>query len=128
MINQEIAQVFERMSHVLAFKGEDRFRVLAYDRAATSLRDFEGDLAATANAGKLDDIPGIGKDLSEMIEEYLQTHHISRFEKECRGVPNELIDLMFIPGLGPKTLAQLHKKFHIKGFKDLKRLLDSGAP
>ncbi|HSB11169.1 MAG TPA: DNA polymerase/3'-5' exonuclease PolX [Blastocatellia bacterium] len=127
MINEEIAQVFERMSNVLAFKGADRFRVLAYDRAATSLRDFEGDLAATAAAGKLDDIPGIGKDLSEMIQEYLKTHRIRRFERECRGIPDGLIDLMDVPGLGPKTLALLHKQFHIKGFEDLKRTLDSGA-
>ena len=42
------------MSHVLAFKGADRFRVPAYERGAASLRDFEGDLAATAEAGKLD--------------------------------------------------------------------------
>lgn len=43
MINEEIAQIFEKMSHVPAFKGADRFCVLAYDRAATSLRDFESD-------------------------------------------------------------------------------------
>jgi DNA polymerase (family 10) len=127
MINEEIAQVFEKMSHVLAFKGADRFRVLAYDRAATSLRDFEGDLAATAEAGKLDDIPGIGKDLSEMIQEYIKTHRVRRYERECRGIPDGLIDLMNVPGLGPKTLAQLYKKFHIKGFEDLKRTLDCGA-
>jgi DNA polymerase (family 10) len=127
MINEEIAQIFEKMSRVLAFKGADRFRVLAYDRAATSLRDFEGDLAATARAGKLDDIPAIGKDLSEMIEEYIKTHRVRRFERECRGIPDGLIDLMNVPGLGPKTLAQLYKRFHIQGFEDLKRTLEGGA-
>lgn len=127
MINEEIATIFEQMSRVLAFKRADRFRVLAYDRAATSLRDFKGDLAATAEAGKLDDIPGIGKDLSEMIQEYIKTHRVRRYERECRGIPDGLIHLMNVPGLGPKTLAQLHKKFHIKGFEDLKRTLDCGA-
>lgn len=127
MINEEIAQIFERMSLVLAFKGADRFRVLAYGRAATSLRDFEGDLAATAEAGKLEDIPGIGKDLSEMIQEYIRTRRVRRYERERRGLPEGLIDLMNVPGLGPKTLAQLYKKFHIKGFEDLKRTLDLGA-
>jgi len=127
MVNEEIAQIFERMSRVLAFKGADRFRILAYDRAASSLRDVKGDLTAIAEAGTLDDIPGIGKDLAEMIQEYIKTHHIQRYEKECRGIPGGLIDLMSIPGLGPKTLAGLHKKFHIKGFEDLKRVLDRGA-
>lgn len=48
MINEEIAQIFEKMSHVPAFKGADRFCVLAYDRAATSLRDFESDKVVRA--------------------------------------------------------------------------------
>lgn len=127
MINEEIARIFEKMSRVLAFKGADRFRVLAYDRAATSLRDLDEDLESIAARGKLDEIPGIGKDLSEMIQEYIKTGRIRRFEAERRGIPDELIELMYIPGLGPKTLALLHKRLHIRGFEDLKRALDSGA-
>jgi DNA polymerase (family 10) len=127
MINAEIAQVFEKMSLVLAFKNADRFRVLAYDRAATSLRDLKDDLATLAEEDKLEEIPGIGKDLSEMIQEYIKTHRIRRYERECREIPEGLIDLMTIPGLGPKTLALIHKKCHIKGFEDLKRALDSGV-
>ncbi len=127
MINEEIADIFEKMARVLAFKGEDRFRILAYERAARSLRDLEEDLTSIAQAGKLEDIPGIGHDLSEMIQEYIKTGRIRRFEREHRGVPDELIELMSIPGLGPKTLALLHKKFRIKDFEGLKRLIDSGA-
>jgi len=127
VINQEIAQVFENMSRVLTFKNADRFRVLAYDRAAASLRDLEVDLATVAEEDKLEEIPGIGHDLSEMIQEYITSHHIRRYERECRDIPDGLIDLMTIPGLGPKTLALIHKKCHIKGFEDLKRALDSGA-
>jgi DNA polymerase (family X) len=127
MINEEIATIFERMSRVLAFKGADRFRILAYDRAARSLRDLEDDLTSIAQAGNLDDIPGIGKDLAEMIDEYIRTRRIRRFDQERRKVPDELIDMMDIPGLGPKTLALLHERLHIKGFEDLKRALDSGA-
>jgi len=127
MINEEIAQIFAKMSRVLAFKNADRFRVLAYDRAANSLRDLKDDLAAIAEAGKLDDIPGVGKDLAGMIEEYIETHRIKRYEQERRGIPDGLIDLMNVPGLGPKTLALLHKKLHIRGFEDLERALNSGA-
>ena len=71
MINEEVARIFERMAHVLAFKGEDRFRVMAYERAAVSIRDLKEDLSSIAKAGKLEEIPGIGKDLSEMIAEYV---------------------------------------------------------
>jgi DNA polymerase (family 10) len=127
MINEEIAEIFEKMARVLALKGEDRFRVLAYERAAASLRDLEEDLTSIAKAGKLEQIPGIGKDLAAMINEYIETHRIRRYEQERRGVPDELIELIDIPGLGPKTLALLHRKLHIKNFEDLKRVIDSGA-
>jgi DNA polymerase (family 10) len=127
MINEEIATIFENMSRVLSFKGGDRFRIMAYQRAALSLRDLKEDLATIAKEGRLKDIAGIGTDLAAMIEEYIEKKRISRYDRERKGIPDELINLMSIPGLGPKTLATLHKKLHITGFEDLKRALDSGA-
>ena len=54
-----------------------------------------------------------------MIEEYIKTKRIRRCEQERKGIPDELIDLMSIPGLGPKTPAALHKKHHSTSFEDL---------
>ena len=127
MLNEEVSRLFERMARVLAFRGKDRFRIMAYERAAVSIRDLEEDLASIAKAGKLEDIPGIGRDLSKMIEEYVRTGTIKRYERECKGIPPGLIDLMSIPGLGPKTLAVLHKKRRISGLDDLKQALDQSA-
>ncbi len=127
MINQEIAEIFDRMARALSFKGKDRFRALAYERAAGSLRGWKQDLTALAREKKLQDIPGIGQDLSEMIEEYIETGHIRRCEQELNDVPEELLELMDIPGLGPKTLALLEKKFKIKNLSDLKRLIENGS-
>jgi DNA polymerase (family 10) len=127
MVNEEIAEIFDRMARVLAFKGKDRFRALAYDRAASSLRGLEQDLTEMARAKKLEEIPGIGHDLSGMIEEYIKTGHIRRCEQEIGSIPAELTEMLDIPGLGPKTLALLHKKYRIKSFADLRRLIDSGA-
>jgi len=127
MINEDIARIFERMARVLAFKGEDRFRIMAYERAAVSIRDLEEDLASIAEQGKLEDIPGIGKDLSEMIGEYVRTRKIKRYELECKGIPEGLIELMSIPGLGPKTLALLHEKFRVNCLDDLKSCLEKAA-
>jgi DNA polymerase (family X) len=127
MLNEEIARIFERMSRVLAFKSKDRFRIMAYERAAVSIRDLEQDLAAIAQQGKLEEIPGIGHDLSEMIDEYVHTRKIKRYEQECKGIPPGLIDLMSIPGLGPKTLALLHKKFRVSCLDDLESCLETAA-
>jgi DNA polymerase (family 10) len=100
---------------------------LAYERAAGSLRGIEQDLTALARQEKLRDIPGIGPDLSEMIKEYIESGRIRRCEQELRDVPDELLELMDIPGLGPKTLALLDKKFHIKNADDLERLIENGS-
>jgi DNA polymerase (family 10) len=127
MINQEIAEIFDRMARALSFKGKDRFRALAYERAAGSLRGVEQDLTALARDEKLQDIPGIGHDLSEMIKEYIETGRIRRCEQELRDLPNELLEMMNIPGLGPRTLALLAKEFHIKNIDDLKRLIKNGS-
>jgi DNA polymerase (family 10) len=127
MLNEEVARIFENMARVLAFKGEDRFRIGAYERAAVSLRDLNEDLAKIAEAGTLKEIPGIGHDLAEMIEEYVKNRSIRRYEQECRGIPKGLIELMAIPGLGPKTLALLHKRCRVKDFESLKQAIDKGT-
>lgn len=98
MLNEEIARIFERMARVLAFKGQDRFRIMAYERAAISIRGLKEDLAAIAEKGTLQEVPGIGKDLPEMIEEYIAMQAMKRYTRECKGIPEERIDLMSIPG------------------------------
>jgi DNA polymerase (family X) len=126
MINEEIAAIFENMSRILAFKGANRFRSLAYERAARSLRDTEDDLSELARAGKIAEIPGIGQDLAGKIEEYIKTKQIRQYDEERRGIPEGLITLMDISGLGPKTLALLYEKYQIKDLDDLRRLLSAG--
>jgi DNA polymerase (family 10) len=127
MVNREIAEIFDRMARTLSFKDKDRFRALAYERAAGSLRGLDQDLTSFASKKELEKIPGIGHDLAEMIEEYIETGRIRRCEREMRGVSDELLEMMDIPGLGPKTLALLHKKFRIKNVGELRRLIEKGS-
>ncbi len=126
MVNEEIANLFERMAHVLAFREADRFRIIAYERAAASIRQAE-DVAVLAREGRLGEIPGVGEDLSSMICEYLKSGKIRKYEQACKGMPAELIDLMSIPGLGPKTVAVLRRRLKVGCIDDLKRAIDSGA-
>jgi len=127
MLNEDVARIFENMARVLAFKGQDRFRITAYERAAVALRDLDQDLAVVSAAGNLKKIPGIGHDLAEMIEEYVKTRSIRRYERECRGIPEGLIELMAIPGLGPKTLALLHRRCRVKDLESLRKAIDKGT-
>ena len=127
MVTREIAAIFDRMARTLAFKGKNRFRALDYERAAVSLKSLDQDLTSLASKKELETIPGIGHDLAEMIEEYIETGRIRRCELEMRSVSDELLEMMDIPGLGPKTLALLHKKFRIKNVNDLSRLIEKGS-
>lgn len=121
-VGEEIASIFDRMAKVLAFKNAHRFRILAYERGANSLRELDSErLKQMASEGRLDEIPAIGHDLSSMIDEYLRTGRIRRFDQERHGISDELIDLMGVPGLGPKTLALLHRKLKVNSLEDLHR-------
>ncbi|MBZ5506642.1 MAG: DNA polymerase/3'-5' exonuclease PolX [Acidobacteriia bacterium] len=125
--NEDIAHIFEKMSRVLSLKGQNLFRVLAYENAARSIRELDEDLAKVAADGKLEEISGIGKDLAGKIEEALRTGHIRECERECGRIPDSLLALFDVRGLGPKTIALLHKKFRVNTVEDLSRVLDSGA-
>jgi DNA polymerase (family X) len=124
--NEGIAAIFEKMSRVLALKGKDRFRILAYQKAAQSIRDLEKDLSEVAKAGKLEDVPGIGEDLAGKIVEGLRTGHIGQCERECGKIPDSLLTLFEVRGLGPKTIALVHRRYKVSDVEGLKGLLDSG--
>jgi DNA polymerase (family 10) len=125
--NEDIARIFEKMSRVLSLKAQNQFRILAYENAARSIRDLDEDLARIAAEGKLEEISGIGKDLAGKIEEGLRTGHIRECERECGRIPNSLLVLFDVRGLGPKTIALLHKKHHVNTVDDLVRVLGSNA-
>ena len=108
MKNREIAQIFERIADCLEFKGESTFRQIAYRRAARALTDLPEDIEEVCTRGDLKSVPGIGSGMAEKIEEYLKTGAIKRYEEASRGVPDQLVAMMRIQGLGPKTLKLLH--------------------
>ena len=125
--NEDIARIFEKMSRVLSLKGKNRFRILAYENAARSIRELDEDLAEIAAQQKLEEIAGIGKDLAEKIQEALRTGNIRACEREGGKIPDSLLMLFEIRGLGPKTISLLHKKFHVDSLDDLEHALASDA-
>lgn len=72
--NEDIVGIFEKMSRVLSLKGENRFRIIAYENAARSIRELDEDLPKIAAQGKLEEISGIGKDLAGKTARRAQRH------------------------------------------------------
>lgn len=124
--NAEVAHIFEKMARVLALKGKDRFRIIAYENAARALRELDHDLSELASKHQLEEIPGIGKDLANKIGEALLTGSVKQCERECRGVPDSLLQLFDVRGLGPKTIALLHRRYRINTVDQLTQVVESG--
>jgi DNA polymerase (family 10) len=127
MKNREVADLFDKRADVLEFEDENPFKVRAYRRASRIIGDLTQDIEEIAQSGKLKDVPGIGEGMAEKIEEYLKTGKVSKFEEARKGVSDELIALMDIPGMGPKTLSMFHKDRGINNLLQLEKALEDGS-
>jgi DNA polymerase (family 10) len=121
MKNKEIASLFQRMADLLEFKDENIFKINAYRKSARILNDLTTDIEEMVRSGELQHMPGIGKGTAEKILEYLSTGHIAKYEEMKKGIGDDLIALLGVPSLGPKTLAMLHKEMKINSLEDLQK-------
>ena len=127
MKNRTIATLFEKIAKLLELRGEDGFKVNAYRKAACVLKDTQQDIEMIWKAGDLGKLPGIGKALSKKIDEYLRTGRMTKYETLMSEVPAELLDLLELQNLGPKTLARAHEELGVRDLKDLKNALVDGS-
>jgi len=125
--NHDVAELLEKMAQVSEAAGEDRFKVIAYRRAATSVRNLEEDVEAVWKRGELEEIKYVGSAIAKKIDEYLRTGRLEALEKMERKVPTGTFELMKVPGIGPKTAFKLASSYHVKSVEDLRVGLASGA-
>jgi len=121
---REIAEIFDRMADILELLEENPFRIRAYRNAARNIGELSDDIEDIVERGELTKIPGIGPDLSEKIREFITTGKINDYEKLRKEIPEGLVGLLAIQGLGPKTVAKLNKELGVKNLEDLQRVLE----
>jgi DNA polymerase (family 10) len=121
--NQEIADLYKSLADILEITGEGVFRVNAYRRAARIIEDLSSDVADLVESGELLKIPGIGKGTADGVAEYLETGSMGRYDEARKSIPKGLVELLLVPGLGPKTIGLLWKELDVRSLKGLKRLL-----
>ncbi len=126
MKNHDVAELLDKMAQVSEAAGEDRFKVIAYHRAATSVRNMEKDVEEVWKAGQLEEIKYVGSAIAKKIDEYLRTGRLEALEKMEKQVPTGALELMRVPGIGPKTAFKLSKSYHVKSVDDLRVGLASG--
>jgi len=121
MTNAEIAAVFEQLADLLEFQGANPFRVRAYRNGARAIKDLPEAVEDVANDPdrQLTDVPGIGKDLAEKMMTLLMTDSLPQLEELLAEIPESVLAILRVPGLGPKRAALLH---HELGINDLDQL------
>jgi DNA polymerase (family 10) len=128
MQNPDIARLFDEVADLLEIQDANPFRVRAYRNAARTIRDFPEPIADLVRTGTKDltDIAGIGDDLAEKITAIVTTGELPLRKQLASKLPAGLLDLLRIPGLGPKRVKLLYKKLKVKSAADLAAALDKG--
>ena len=123
--NTEAAEIFRTIADLLDVLGE-KFKPEAYRRAARSLETLTEDLAKVAARDELRTIPGVGEAIAEKTEEYLRTGSVPYYERLKREVPPGLVELMRLPGLGPKTARRFWVELGVEGPGELRDAIAAG--
>jgi DNA polymerase (family 10) len=118
--NAELAQQLELLADLLELDGADAFRLTAYRRAATRVRESAVPVAQLALDHKATRLSGIGSTIENKIIEYTETGDLSALAKLRAKLPAGLVEVMHVPGLGPKTAKKLHAEIGVASLDDLR--------
>lgn len=124
-VNEELARRFNEIAHLLDLTGADRFRVRAYERAASVLGTAPVDLASLPRAA-LKDLKGVGETTAKRVVEYLDTGEIGMLTELRAKVPPGVVELTRVPGIGPKLALQLSQA-GVESVATLRERLEAGT-
>lgn len=123
--NAQIAALFDELADLYELDGAIVHRVMAYRNAAKAVREAGTSVAAMTRAGKVTEVPGIGKTLEEKITALLDTGTIPAVEKLRAKFPPGLVDMTRLPGLGPKRARRLFDELQIDSLAALKEAAEA---
>jgi DNA polymerase (family X) len=119
MQNAQIADILEDVGTLIELQEDNPFRARAYHNAARIISNLGDELATVYAAGKLDQVPGLGKELRTHVIELLTTGHLTLQQELRASIPSGLIAMLRINGLGPKRIRLLHDKLGIESIDAL---------
>lgn len=127
MENIEIASLLERFADLLEIKGGNQFRVRAYRDAARTIKTYPGPIAGALREGAdLTELHGIGEDMQAHIEEIVESGTMEQYEELTENVPESLIEIMRLEGMGPKRTQMLWQELDIVDLKALQQAASQG--
>ena len=126
LTNGDLARIFHDIGDMLEVKGELRFKTVAYHRAADAIGRSPIDLVAAYRSGDAPKIPGVGAAISDKITELVTTGRMGYYDKLIAEVPPTLVELLRIPGLGPRTVRQIWVELGIVSIDGLRAAAEQG--
>ncbi len=127
MKNDQIAECFETLADLLEIQGSNPFRIRAYRNAARTISSTaESFVELCENAHDLTQLDGIGKDLAKQIQEIVTTGQHAQLEELKTQVPSGVLDMLRIPGVGPKKVAIFFNELQLRSLEDLKTAAEAG--
>lgn len=127
MRNSEVADLLDRLGELVEANGEDRFKVIAYHRAATSVRNLDDDIEQMWREKRLEEVKYVGEGITRKIDEYLKTGRLALLERLGEKVPAGAPLLMRVQGIGPRTAYHLSHDLGITSVDALKKALAKGT-
>lgn len=125
--NAGAAAVFNEIADLLEIQGSDTYRVRAYRNAALTLGGMRRSLQEMLRAGeRFESLPGIGKDLAGKLEEITATGTCHLLDELHEQVPPGLVDMLRLPGMGPRRVQSLHRSLGVTSLEDLQRAALAG--
>jgi DNA polymerase (family 10) len=126
MDKQAVRQVFEQLSACLELKGENPFRIRAFENAGRAIAGYPGDLAEGLRSGALAELRGVGDASLEIVREVLATGRAGLLDELREQVPPGLVEMLRIPGLGVAKVRQIHDRLGIDSLRDLEAAAADG--
>jgi DNA polymerase (family 10) len=127
MTKDEVASALEEIGTLLQFKGENDFRVRAYTAGARAVAQLEGDFKARVAEKRFDDVRGIGEALQAKIITLATTGSLPYLEELRAAVPPGLVEMLRLPGIGPKKVKSLHDELKIDSIPQLQAACEAGT-
>jgi DNA polymerase (family 10) len=119
--NLELSRIFEQIAKILKIKGENPFKIRAYEKITLVLENLPIDIETIYQQGGLNNIPGVGTGIAKKIEEFLTTGNLEYYEKLKETIPTGVIELLDIPEVGPKTAKLLYEQLGIDNIDKLEK-------
>ncbi|MCL4318275.1 MAG: helix-hairpin-helix domain-containing protein, partial [Candidatus Thermoplasmatota archaeon] len=119
--NEPVADLLNEIANILEITGTDRFRPLAYRKAARTVEALPKPVSDYISEGRLSDLSGIGEAIAAKITEFVRNGKLEYLENLRKGIPSGLLEMLKLQDVGPKTVARLFAELKITSIDELQK-------